>query len=261
MDELHDTRRWTQRWKGSTDDLSLYYPLAFYRSEPWTSGDELMRVLHRYATGTALEVGCGTGKNSYLMASGKGVRPVLFDLTRESLELARDMCAQGNVAAACVRGDACHLPFPDAAFDTVVSDCTLEHIPDYRRAFAECSRVCRSGGHMIVTVPNILRLDGWPFAVLWSRARGHDFGLARNFQPAELRSLFRDIGLEPVEAFSYGVFYSGAVRIAADKVTALANLLRVPLNRTEVTKWFLRDKRRAVPWNLGIEIGLVGRKR
>jgi len=262
LDELHDllgTDRWRDRWTLPLDNPSLYYPLAFYRGERWTRGDELARILGRYAAGRALEVGCGTGKNSLLMAAC-GASPVLLDLTREGLQLARGLLAERAAGAVYVQADACRLPFPDDAFDTVVSDCTLEHIPDYRRAFAECARVCRPAGHVIVTVPNLLRLDGWPFMGLWARLRGTDRGLARNFLPWELKRIFRDCGLEEVEAFAYGVVYAGAARVAVDKLMALAGLVGVHLDRGAVARWFLRDKRLGTPSWLGVEIGLVGRR-
>jgi SAM-dependent methyltransferase len=45
------------------------------------------------------------------------------------------------------------LSFPDRSFDAVVSLEVIEHVPDFRRAFAECARVLVPGGRLILTVP------------------------------------------------------------------------------------------------------------
>lgn len=49
--------------------------------------------------------------------------------------------------------DLCQLSFSDASFDVVLSQDVFEHIPDYRRAFSECSRILKIGGRLIFTVP------------------------------------------------------------------------------------------------------------
>ncbi len=49
--------------------------------------------------------------------------------------------------------DLTQLSFPDASFDLLLTFDVLEHIADYRAAFSECSRVLRSGGKMLFSVP------------------------------------------------------------------------------------------------------------
>jgi SAM-dependent methyltransferase len=49
--------------------------------------------------------------------------------------------------------DLCHLSFPDGSFDLVIHADVLEHVPDYRAAFAELCRVTRRGGGMFFSVP------------------------------------------------------------------------------------------------------------
>mgnify|MGYP003346802121 CR=1 FL=1 len=50
------------------------------------------------------------------------------------------------------QGDAQALPFEDAAFDAVVNNFGLLHLPDAERAFAEAARVLKSGGRFAFTV-------------------------------------------------------------------------------------------------------------
>ena len=60
----------------------------------------------------------------------------------------------GTVSADGVRNESItHLTFEDASFDVVVSLDVLEHVPDFRRALAECRRVLRPGGTLLLSVP------------------------------------------------------------------------------------------------------------
>ena len=45
------------------------------------------------------------------------------------------------------------LSFEDSQFDYVLSFDVIEHVPDYRKAFAECRRVLRSNGVLLFSVP------------------------------------------------------------------------------------------------------------
>jgi SAM-dependent methyltransferase len=44
-------------------------------------------------------------------------------------------------------------PFGDETFDAITMLATLEHVPDPTQIAAECARVLRPGGRMIITVP------------------------------------------------------------------------------------------------------------
>ena len=58
-----------------------------------------------------------------------------------------------------VRGDITRLPFPDAAFDVVLCNHVLEHVPDDRAAMVELSRVTADSGWATLLVPIDLRRD------------------------------------------------------------------------------------------------------
>jgi SAM-dependent methyltransferase len=64
-----------------------------------------------------------------------------------------------------------HLPYPNASFDLILSHEVLEHVQDDRLAVREMVRVLRTGGMLVVFVPN----RGYPFethGVYW-RGRYH----------------------------------------------------------------------------------------
>ena len=55
--------------------------------------------------------------------------------------------------AAAEQHDLTDLPFPAATFDLIICNHVLEHISDHRKALSEISRVLRSGGRALITVP------------------------------------------------------------------------------------------------------------
>jgi SAM-dependent methyltransferase len=94
-----------------------------------------------------LDLGCGDGLFASLMFPDKRLTGV--DITLRVLRWARRSGAHRLVAAA----DARVLPFRDAAFNTVFSNCVIEHIPGLDKLFAEARRVLAPGGRLIFTVP------------------------------------------------------------------------------------------------------------
>lgn len=50
-----------------------------------------------------------------------------------------------------VQGSATDMPFPDDSFDMIWSIAALEHIPEPAKAFDEMIRVCRDGGHLLLS--------------------------------------------------------------------------------------------------------------
>jgi SAM-dependent methyltransferase len=74
-----------------------------------------------------------------------------LDATEAMLEEARRLAArQGLANVAWQRGDACALPFADAAFDIVSCRYAVHHMQAPARALAEMVRVARPGGRIVV---------------------------------------------------------------------------------------------------------------
>jgi ubiquinone/menaquinone biosynthesis C-methylase UbiE len=94
-----------------------------------------------------LDVGCGTGSLSFCLAQNPEIVSVRgIDLSEPYVEHAK--CRNKDARLAFQVGDACRLPYPDAAFDLTASMLALQFIPQCELAVREMRRVTRPGGTM-----------------------------------------------------------------------------------------------------------------
>lgn len=99
-------------------------------------------------SGAVLELGCGPGWlwRENLARVPDGWRVTLSDLSPGMVAEARRGLGGHPAFVAFEVADAQALPFPDAAFDAVVANHMLYHVPDRARALAEIRRVLLPGG-------------------------------------------------------------------------------------------------------------------
>ncbi len=100
------------------------------------------RALVAGVHGRVLEVGCGTGRG--LTHYGAGV--TLFGVDPDLPALRRAQRRAPRAALAAARAEA--LPFPDGAFDTVVTSLSFCSVDDVPRGLAELRRVLRDDGEL-----------------------------------------------------------------------------------------------------------------
>jgi SAM-dependent methyltransferase len=102
-----------------------------------------------------LEIGLGYGTLGERLAR-LGADYHGLDLAAGPVAMARARLARvpGAKSDQVVQGSALELPFPDASFDHVVSIGCLHHTGDLFRAVAECRRVLRPGGRLLMMVYN-----------------------------------------------------------------------------------------------------------
>lgn len=150
----------------------------------------------RRAHGRLLEVAVGTGRS--LVHYGSDVHVTGLDLSPAMLAVAAARARELGRPVALLAGDAEHLPFADASFDTVVCALALCSIPDPRRAVDEMHRVLVPGG-------TLLLLDHvgstWPplHAVQWLVEQATR-RLAGEFLTRRQRPLVERAGFTVVEA-------------------------------------------------------------
>jgi SAM-dependent methyltransferase len=121
---------------------------AFTRAED-PDGRIVERLLHhaRLEGRATLEVGCGTGRYSEVLAPHAGLF-VGIERSLPMLGLARDHLRGMALSPALAAADARRLPFPDACFDHVIAAWLVAHLRrlDRARVLAEASRVAKPGG-------------------------------------------------------------------------------------------------------------------
>jgi ubiquinone/menaquinone biosynthesis C-methylase UbiE len=142
------------------------------------------------ATGDRLiEVGAGFGR---LADEYTGYREaVLLDLSGVQLDAARERLRE-DPRYLVVAGDAFHLPFPDASFDTVVCVRVIHHFDDPGGAIAEMGRVLRPGGVLVLESSNKRNLKAIALFLLRRQkdspfSRGSQRAQDTHFLPAFLR--------------------------------------------------------------------------
>jgi ubiquinone/menaquinone biosynthesis C-methylase UbiE len=94
-----------------------------------------------------LDVACGNG-NATLAAARRFARVTGIDFVPTLLDRARARAAAEGLPVELREADAEALPFPDGAFDLVVSTFGVMFAPDQERAASELLRVCRHGGRI-----------------------------------------------------------------------------------------------------------------
>ena len=119
----------------------------------WRAGQErrLALITHWSSIENAdvLVDGAGIGMYSRHLAAA-GARVTSLDIDH------RSMVAASQNLEKCLVGACEALPFAEASFDTVLSHEVLEHVGDDARSLAEIARVLRSGGRLILFLPNRL---------------------------------------------------------------------------------------------------------
>jgi 2-polyprenyl-3-methyl-5-hydroxy-6-metoxy-1,4-benzoquinol methylase len=113
-------------------------------------------TVNRPRQATLLDVGCwdGTSTVRYARAAGIPLANV------RGIEVAADAIEKASRLFKCVAVnlETDVFPFPDAHFDVVVCNQVLEHLKNVYRPLTEIWRVMKSGGVLLLSVPNLAAL-------------------------------------------------------------------------------------------------------
>ncbi len=214
-------------------------------------------------TGPVLDVGCGDGHfaRAVLAPSASSKVDAGFDPWLPSVQEAH----RTGVYRMTLTGAGEAMPFGNGTFNTVVSNCVLEHIPPLQGTLREISRVLAPGGTLVITVPS----NVFATSLFWPRALGRiglselgdaygDWfnGISKHFHTYDRHgwtNRLADAGFDVVRWSSYllpdamGVFdlshYYGAPTLITKRLTG---------------RWILwPGKWRYLPWERAIESQLV----
>lgn len=175
--------------------------------------------------GTVLDAGCGEGYGAHLLA-GAAARVIAVDYDPATAAHA----AGSYPDLAVLRANLAALPLAAATVDAVVSMQVIEHLWDQPGFLAECARVLRPGGTLVVTTPN--RLTFSP---------GRDAPLnpfhTRELTAVELTGLLADAGFTGVRML--GVHHGPRLREADRRHggSLVSALLAAPPGGWDATLW------------------------
>ena len=100
-------------------------------------------------SGGALDIGCGTGTLSLLMAE-LGLTVTGIDSSTRMLEVAREKAAKAGANVTFTLGEAAHPALPAAGFDAVLCRHVLWALPHPAAALANWTRLLRPGGRLVL---------------------------------------------------------------------------------------------------------------
>lgn len=97
-----------------------------------------------------LEIACGTGRDTVLIAGRLGSSGQLFcqDISPGMVRFCREKLNAVGASVECSVANACYLPFPNHYFDAVYSFGALGEFSDIRRSLVEMVRVTKVGGRI-----------------------------------------------------------------------------------------------------------------
>jgi SAM-dependent methyltransferase len=107
----------------------------------------LIRGLHLPAKSRVLDLACGIGTTTRLMAREFGLDAIGLDISEANSAKARESFpSDSRFSATFVTATAEAMPFPDESFDAVVCECAISTFTDQPRVLAEIVRVLKPGG-------------------------------------------------------------------------------------------------------------------
>jgi ubiquinone/menaquinone biosynthesis C-methylase UbiE len=154
----------SQRWDVSSvtyDDHDGHGIKSTEEREAWK---EVFTKVIPAGSSEVLDVGCGTGELSLLLA-GMGYSVTGLDLSEKMLEKAKAKAGAGGMAIKYDIGDAENPPYEDNSFSAVFNRHVLWTLPNPGNALLGWKRVLRPGGRVMI-------VDGvWDDGTLDSRMR------------------------------------------------------------------------------------------
>ncbi len=186
-------------------DLEKQRYESHYHIKPWI--EELIPGK------TILEVGCGIGLDSALIAR-RGLDLCALDLTFVGTDTVKKRFSKENLLGRFLVGDGCCLPFSESAFHYVYSFGVLHHAADTERSVDEIYRVLQPGGQARIMLYNRHSLNELIHRIVRVPFEEKDklCPVVRRFTKNEILKIFSrfssvEVNLEYLFGEGYGILY------------------------------------------------------
>ena len=113
--------------------------------------DAILKIMPK-SRQRVLDLGCGDGYLSYLMAKLGHQVTSPIDLSQNRLDKFKEIASEFGIEQKI--GNVKATDLPDQSFDLIVSSEVLEHITGYDDVLREAHRLLKTGGWFIVSVPH-----------------------------------------------------------------------------------------------------------
>lgn len=185
------------------------FPSIFFTFMPFKIFEfkELMREVNISKDDVVLDIGCGNGIQTALVAS-RCKKVVGIDVSDQAVDFAKRVVGYmnrgGNIEILKLRLE--DAGFESESFDKIFSICVIEHIDNYREVLEEAYRVLKRGGQMILSVDSLENIkDG----ALVEKHR-KEYSVVRHFSADELGGILEEVGFENINV--YPIFRSNFAR-------------------------------------------------
>ena len=143
-------------------DKNLHLTFKTHREDEQEARRSFVDALELELSDRVLEISCGTGRDSEIIAERLGPtgKLCLQDIAFGMLERCRQKLVGVDVPVSFCLSNACYLPYPDQSFDAVYSFGGLGEFSDIAASLAEMVRVSRIGAKVVVgdeSIPPWLR--------------------------------------------------------------------------------------------------------
>lgn len=110
----------------------------------------ILKLFEKHTNDRILDIGCGDGYISSLIAEKTGARLYGIDISSSAVKKAKE---RGVVAR--IKDINKGLPYPRSYFNAVFCGDIIEHVFDTEKLIGEVYRVLKPEGYLIATVPNL----------------------------------------------------------------------------------------------------------
>ena len=123
---------------------------SFFEDED-TVRRKLIKPLNIKEDDFILNMGCGTGSDSFYIAEllGKKGKLFNFDLSEQLLRIAKKKLSNTNANLEFILGNGSYLPFADQTFDSVFHFGGINAFSEKQKAIQEMVRVTKKGGRVV----------------------------------------------------------------------------------------------------------------